>query len=112
MGQSLCRAGALAEGTARGFVFGAGSCRRAVLVLRHHGAIHVYRNACPHQGTPLEVMPDEFFDREGRFLVCRTHGAQFRPADGFCVAGPCAGRSLIRAPVRLENGLLILDEIG
>jgi len=112
MGQPVCRADALTEGTARGFVFGAGSCRRAVLVLRYDGAIRAYRNACPHQGTPLEVIPDEFFDRERRFLVCRTHGAQFRPADGFCVAGPCAGCSLLPAPVRLEDGLVVLDERG
>lgn len=112
MTRPLCRAASLAEGTARGFVFGAGSTRQAVFVLRHAGEIRAYRNACPHRGTPLEIMPDAFFDAERRFLVCRTHGAQFRPADGFCVAGPCAGRSLTPAPVRVENGVLVLDEAG
>src|SRR5690348_9851357 len=112
MTQPLCRAASLAEGTARGFVFGAGSTRQAVFVLCHAGEIRAYRNACPHRGTPLEIMPDAFFDAERRFLVCRTHGAQFRPADGFCVAGPCAGRSLTPAPVRVENGVLVLDEAG
>jgi len=112
MGLPLCRADALAEGTARGFVFGAGSARQAVLVVRHAGEIRAYRNACPHQGTPLEIVPDAFFDAERRFLVCRTHGAQFRPADGFCVAGPCAGRSLTPAAVRVENGMVMLEERG
>lgn len=106
----LCRMDALAEGTAQGFVFGAGLTRQAVFVLRHAGAIRAYRNACPHQGTPLELVADEFFDRERRLLICRTHGAQFRPADGFCVAGPCAGRSLTPAPVHVEDGMLVLDE--
>jgi len=112
MALPLCRAAALAEGAARGFVFGSGAARRAVFVVCYGGEIRAYRNACPHQGTPLEIAPDTFFDAEGRFLVCRTHGAQFRPLDGFCVAGPCAGRSLTPAPVRVENGMLVLDETG
>lgn len=106
----LCRADAIAEGQARGFVFGAGSTRQAVFVLRHDGAIHAYRNACPHQGTPLEMVADEFFNRERSLLLCRTHGALFRPADGYCVAGPCAGRSLTPAPVRLVNDMLVLED--
>jgi nitrite reductase/ring-hydroxylating ferredoxin subunit len=111
MTRPLCRAATLAEGAARGFVFGTGVARQALFVLRHGGEIRAYRNACPHQGTPLEIAPDTFFDTEGRFLICRTHGAQFRPADGFCIAGPCAGRSLTAAPVRAENGMLVLDEV-
>ena len=110
MRRPLCRADALEEGAARGFVFGAGATRQAVFVVRHAGEIRAYRNACPHQGTPLEIMPDAFFDSERRFLVCRTHGAQFRPSDGFCIAGPCAGRSLAPAPVRVEDGMLVLDK--
>jgi len=111
MAQPLCRAAALVEGAARGFVFGTSAARQAVFVLRYDGEIRAYRNACPHQGTPLEIVPDAFFDAEGRLLVCRTHGAQFRPADGFCIAGPCAGRSLTPAPVRVEDGMLVLDEV-
>ncbi|MGH6973168.1 MAG: Rieske (2Fe-2S) protein [Stellaceae bacterium] len=111
MARPLCETAAVAEDAARGFVFNAGATRQAVFVVRHAGEIRAYRNACPHQGTPLEIVPDAFFDAERRFLVCRTHGAQFRPADGCCVAGPCAGRSLTPAPVRLENGMLVLDEV-
>ncbi|MGH7007486.1 MAG: Rieske (2Fe-2S) protein [Stellaceae bacterium] len=111
MARPLCETAAVAEDAARGFVFNAGATRQAVFVVRHAGEIHAYRNACPHQGTPLEIVPNTFFDAERRFLVCRTHGAQFRPADGFCVVGPCAGRSLTPAPVRVENGMLVLDEV-
>ncbi|MDE2227453.1 MAG: Rieske (2Fe-2S) protein [Alphaproteobacteria bacterium] len=110
MRRRLCRADELAEGTARGFVFGAGAERRALFVLRHGGAIRAYRNACPHQGTPLEIVPDQFFDSARRHLLCRTHGARFRPSDGACVAGPCLGRNLTPTPVRVEDGLLILDD--
>jgi nitrite reductase/ring-hydroxylating ferredoxin subunit len=104
MEQSLCRADEIAEGEAKGFVLGSGQDRIAVFVLRHEGSIRGYVNACPHQGTPLEIFPDRFFDALGRNLICRTHGALFRPEDGFCVAGPCAGKSLKPAPIRVADG--------
>jgi len=110
MALRLCRADELAEGAARGFVFGAGQDRRAVFILRHGGAIRAYVNSCPHQGTPLEIFPDRFFDALGRRLICRTHGALFRPEDGFCVAGPCAGKSLAPAAIRVADGTIWLDD--
>jgi len=109
MQQSLCRADEIAEGEAKGFVLGSGQSRIAVFVLRHAGSIRAYVNACPHQGTPLEIFPDRFFDALGRNLICRTHGALFRPADGFCVAGPCAGKSLNPAPIRVTDGTIWFD---
>ena len=106
----LCREAELGEGEARGFVFGSGGSRRAVFVLRHGGQIRGYVNSCPHQGTSLEIAPDRFFDALGRHLICRTHGALFRPGDGFCFAGPCAGKSLDPAPIRVADGEIWLDD--
>jgi nitrite reductase/ring-hydroxylating ferredoxin subunit len=51
-------------------------------------------NRCPHVGTPLDWAENEFLDREGRHIVCATHGALFRIDDGRCVAGPCQGDRL------------------
>jgi len=65
-----------------------------------------YRNECPHVGTPLDWIPDEFMDREGRHLVCSTHGAVFRVEDGRCLAGPCQGDALEPVPVAVRDGLL------
>jgi nitrite reductase/ring-hydroxylating ferredoxin subunit len=110
MAKFLCRANAIAEGEAKGFVLGEGASRIAVFVLRHEGSIRGYVNACPHQGTPLEIFPDRFFDAPGLHLICRTHGALFRPEDGFCVAGPCAGKSLDPVPVRVMDGAVWLDD--
>jgi nitrite reductase/ring-hydroxylating ferredoxin subunit len=36
--------------------------------------------------------------------MCGTHGAVFRPEDGYCFDGPCSGRSLVRIAIKLENG--------
>ncbi len=110
MARRLCRADELAEGEAKGFVFGEGSARIAVFVLRHGADIHAYINSCPHEGTSLEIFPDRFFDALERYLICRTHGALFRPEDGFCVAGPCAGKSLAPAPIQVADGTIWLED--
>jgi naringenin degradation protein FdeD len=104
----LCRVDELAEGSARGFRFGLGTAVRAVIIVKKGGAIYAYDDACPHMGTPLAFLPDRYFDRDGRDLLCATHGARFRVEDGFCLSGPCAGRSLTRATIRIESDVIVL----
>lgn len=63
------------------------------LVATPDGA-HAYRNVCPHVSIPLDRDGEPLLSEDGRFLVCRNHGALFTPEDGRCVAGPCEGDSL------------------
>jgi nitrite reductase/ring-hydroxylating ferredoxin subunit len=105
----LCRAEEIAEGAGRGFRIGAGTNQIAVFVIRFGGRLRGYINSCPHIGTPLDWLPDRFFARSGEHLLCGTHGALFRPDDGFCVRGPCVGRSLAPAPIAVEDGAILLD---
>ena len=107
-GQRLCRVGDIAEGGGRGFRVGSGPDLRMVLLVRRGGAFHAYENACPHMGTPLNFLADRFFDRSGEHLLCATHGALFRVADGFCFAGPCAGKSLTPAAIRIVDDEIVL----
>ena len=67
----------------------------------------VYVNSCPHTGVNLEWMPDRFFSADGRYLQCATHGALFRPEDGYCVGGPCTGQSLQPLVSRVEDGFVL-----
>jgi nitrite reductase/ring-hydroxylating ferredoxin subunit len=106
---ALCRADAVAEGAGRGFRLGEGTAQVAIFVIRWRGALRAYVNSCPHIGTPLDGLPDRFFDRSGGLLLCGTHGALFRPDDGFCVRGPCAGERLRPAEIALEGGTIILE---
>lgn len=76
----------------------------ALFAVRRHGTLYLYRNRCPHAGTPLNWMPDRFFDRDGTHLQCSTHGARFTIEDGKCVAGPCPGRSLTAIPFEIRDG--------
>ncbi len=63
-------------------------------VIRYRDQLYAYVNSCPHQGHPLDLVEGRFFDAQGRFLMCSSHGAQFDPRNGLCLAGPCAALSL------------------
>ncbi len=111
----LCRAEDLPEGAGRGFRIpspdaASGDVTLAVVVVRKDGAFYAYRNHCPHVGGPLDWRPVHFFDITGAFLLCATHGALFRPADGYCLYGPCAGQKLTAVPIAVEDGAIFLIE--
>lgn len=105
-GLRLCAESEIREGEGRGFVFGTGIEREAIFVIRWKGVLRGYRNSCPHLGSPLDWPENRFFDVTGCHLMCGTHGAVFRPEDGFCVEGPCAGRSLEPIALRVEVGAI------
>jgi nitrite reductase/ring-hydroxylating ferredoxin subunit len=104
----LCRVEDVPEGGGRGFRFGSGPDLESLFVVKLDGVLHAYVNSCPHIGTPLNFLPDRFFDRDGRHLLCSTHGARFRVADGFCIAGPCAGKNLAPVTIRIDGGEVTL----
>ncbi|MGH7002804.1 MAG: Rieske (2Fe-2S) protein [Alphaproteobacteria bacterium] len=72
-------------------------------VLRWGDGVRAYVNACPHVGLPLNLSGDHFFDTDGKLLLCQMHGALFRPEDGFCVSGPCAGEALKRLEIAVRD---------
>lgn len=108
-GKFLCRIAAIPDGGAKGFPLPGEPHPRAILLVRQGHKIHGYRNRCPHQGTPLDWTPDGFFDFSKTYLQCATHGAQFRAEDGFCVTGPCRGKSLERVSLRMEADEIYLE---
>ncbi|MDE3010947.1 MAG: Rieske 2Fe-2S domain-containing protein [Pseudomonadota bacterium] len=79
--------------------------------VRFRGTVHAWVNRCPHQGTPLDWEPGEFFDEQGRHLACATHGALFEPDSGRCVAGPCRGARLQAIAVQERDGGLYLTGV-
>ncbi|NDB19122.1 MAG: Rieske (2Fe-2S) protein [Actinobacteria bacterium] len=72
--------------------------RQPAFAVRHEGVVTAYLNQCAHVPVELDWQPGVFFDDEGKFLVCATHGAAYRPTDGRCVGGPCRGRGLTPVP--------------
>lgn len=99
---------AIADGDARGVTLECDGRKHELIVVRRGQRVDCYLNSCPHLGTPLETFPDRFLDRSGRRLLCSTHGAQFIIDTGYCVFGPCMGKSLARVPVAVAEGMIAL----
>lgn len=88
----LCRSDDLIEqGLAVPFdVVYAGQRSRGFAV-RFGGGVHAYLNRCTHVPMELDWQPNQVFDITGRWLLCATHGAHFKPDTGACAGGPCRG---------------------
>ena len=106
--QPLCRLDELEEGRARGFDPLAQG-RDSVFALRHDNQVRVYRNRCPHLDVRLEYRKDRFLSADGQLIVCYAHGAQFLPATGECIYGPCLGQTLEALPSSEKDGWLLVQ---
>ena len=108
---TLCRLAEIPDRTARGFLVetgGPGDKPLDLFVYRDGERVVGYRNSCPHQGTPLELVPDGFLTRDRKRFLCTTHGAQFRLHDGLCTIGPCKGKSLSALAIERDGEDLLL----
>jgi len=103
-GLALCELSALDDPGARGFVFELEGAVFRGFVVRRGEVVAGYIDSCPHVGAPLALTPTAYLTRDGGYIICASHGALFRPDDGRCVAGPCAGRSLKPWPVGVSDG--------
>ena len=74
--RALCRVEDIADGGARGFP-GALAALSAWWPSARGHSVYVYENSCPHIGTPLDWMPDQFMSADGQYIICATHGAEF-----------------------------------
>lgn len=81
-------------------------------VIRRAGKAYAYLNRCAHRQVELDWVEGEFFDSEGRYLVCASHGALYRPEDGGCVAGPCGGARLTPVAIDEEAGEIRLTSMN
>ena len=91
------------------FTFMDGPFEEEGILLRTPEGVRAWRNLCRHLAVPLDKhRPGDVTDGGGH-LVCQEHGARYRPGDGLCVAGPCAGSRLRPLAVRVERGQVLLD---
>lgn len=106
-GARLCALADIADPGAKGFMFRAGEKLFMGFVVRQGGVVRGYVDRCPHTGLPMALLPDRYLTAERDLIICSSHGALFRLGDGFCVAGPCAGRSLWPWPVKVEGAAVV-----
>jgi nitrite reductase/ring-hydroxylating ferredoxin subunit len=72
--------------------------------LRYQGSVHAYLNRCGHMPMELDWREGEFFDFEGRDLICSTHGATYAADSGKCLGGPCGATPLVSLQVEERDG--------
>ena len=104
----LCRLSDVGAG-ARGFTFGSGDWPLRILVVRTGETVRGYLNRCPHAGHALDLLPQRFLTADGSLILCSSHGALFEKSTGYCVAGPCAGRSLTPVPLQVSCGVVWVE---
>ncbi len=106
-GVRLCALAEIDDPGAKGFVFRQGEALFLGFVVKVGGEVHGYVDRCPHAGSPIGNIAGRYLTREGDLILCAAHGALFRRGDGACIAGPCAGQSLTRWPVRVEDDAVV-----
>ncbi|MAT66027.1 MAG: (2Fe-2S)-binding protein [Gammaproteobacteria bacterium] len=104
----LCRLEDLDDPDSRGFEVRIAGETESILVVRRGGSVHGYINRCPHAGSPLDWMPDQFLSLDKRHIQCATHDALFTLDAGECVAGPCVGDRLTPVALELVDGWVCL----
>lgn len=111
MAQRLCTIDDVAESGTE-FRVPEGGDTRYLVLFRRGADVLGYENVCPHQGRPLNFMPDRFlFTRDG-WLMCPHHGACFDVATGACVEGPCRGTPLTRVTLERRGDEIWLADPG
>jgi len=78
--------------------------RAPAFAVRHEGRVYAYLNRCAHVAMELDWREGQFFDLQGRDLICSTHGAVYAAASGRCLGGPCGGEPLVRLQVEERDG--------
>jgi naringenin degradation protein FdeD len=108
----VCRLAELEAHGCRGFTIGVGAGEWPLrgFVVRAGAQLRGYVNSCPHAGHPLDLRPQQFLTADGTLILCSSHGALFEKATGYCVAGPCVGRSLTSVPLQVKCGFVLLAD--
>jgi nitrite reductase/ring-hydroxylating ferredoxin subunit len=102
----LCHSADLIEGgdaVPFDVLIGGQACR--AFAVRFEGQVHAYLNRCTHVAMELDWQPNRFFDETGRWLLCGTHGALYRPDTGACAGGPCRG-GLVKIALAENDGVI------
>jgi len=78
------------------FAFSSGE--NEILLIRTKQGLRAFRNACAHQGLPLDR---GMVDQEAGTITCPWHGFQFDSESGECFSAPQC--QLEPFPLRIEN---------
>ena len=105
-GTAICALSDLPNMGAKGFTYRLTTAIFQGFILREGEHVRGYVDRCPHAGWPLSVLPDRYLTKDGKFLMCSSHGALFLKDNGECISGPCVGDHLSTWPVLVEDGVV------
>ena len=107
----VCRSDALTVG-GRGIRFEVTDQTRtyAAFAVRSTEGVASFVNQCAHMALELDWSLGEFFDADGQYLVCATHGALYDPKTGACAGGACRGRPLQALSIIESDGCIYLED--
>ena len=82
-------------------------------LIRKGGEYYAYLNLCRHWMVGLDYDDNDFLSEDGAWVVCKSHGAIYRPETGECESGPCNGAALYRVPVEQDRAAVwaLLDKV-
>jgi nitrite reductase/ring-hydroxylating ferredoxin subunit len=82
-------------------------------LIRKGGEYYAYLNLCRHWMVGLDYDDNDFLTEDGDWVVCKSHGALYRPETGECESGPCNGAALYRIPLEQDPEAVwaLLDQI-
>ena len=106
----LCALDDLLDNSTKGYSISSRGKTKEIFLVRCGDNVYGYVNSCPHTGSPLDWVPDQFLSEDKAYIQCATHFALFRIEDGLCISGPCANKSLKSVPIKLENNAIVFLE--
>jgi nitrite reductase/ring-hydroxylating ferredoxin subunit len=95
-------------GETRVFEFPRNGKQAQGFVIRHGDGFYAYLNQCCHWLVPLDLGDGDFYYAAIDRIACKTHGATYEPATGYCDSGPCFRASLEAYPSRVEGGEVVV----
>lgn len=99
----IARVGEIPPGRSKKFRLPTDDGEVECFLVHWHGDHYAYVNQCRHIALEMDWVENRFFDRDGEFLLCPTHGALYQPDTGECVFGPPAGKALFRIPLEVRG---------
>ncbi|NQV54641.1 MAG: Rieske 2Fe-2S domain-containing protein [Rhodospirillales bacterium] len=101
---ALCALEDIEDNNALGMVARVDGKQRNIFIARKGDKVYAYLNWCPHAQVLLDQNPGTFMDGDSGNLRCGMHSAIFRVEDGFCIEGPCEGKSLDALTTDIRDG--------
>lgn len=100
--------GSLQIGETRVFEFPRNGRTAQGFVIKYHDGFHAYLNQCCHWLVPLDLGDGEFYYADIDRITCKTHGATYEPATGFCDSGPCYRATLETYPAAAQGDEVVV----